>query len=706
MLCQAFQSVRSPRSKHRVTPTVEPLERRDLFAVSITNLGTYNGFPLSPLGINDRGQVVGNAGSPTGFLYTPGKGPVTLHTGVANVQALFVRAINNSGEIAGWYLDDNNMGHGIVWGPNGSSPVTLSGGSPSTAWDINNSGEVVGAFNSPTPELSVNVVASDWSSRTSEPEDLGAGSGSLAMAINDAGDIVGGAGTPNTGQPFISTASGLGTFLPVPVGVTGAMPTKINSSGMIVGFGDTGGGTTEAILWQIDPVSHAYTATVMGEFVPDAINDNGIVVGITGTGTGADDSAVIWTQSTGMVHLQDLVSPKLGWIFQTATAINNHNAITGRGSFHGHPVGYVIQGLHLPKLRQTPLAPDLSIQFDNAHIVPAQAPDLLLSQLFGGEQVRVPVIVQNVGLGPARGGVTITLSFHTLTPGAITWATEHETISLEAGKQKTFTFTLTVPKRLVTGGQYSVWAEISSRTIHESDAGHDTNNLAITFARFDYVGAPAHGFSTGVYFHIIRDTVQYQWVLPGVAYVEPFVATWVGDSLAPYKNAQGVPTIGVGIDLNTVSGQTKADLAAAVRAYYLANYSKTLGDDDAVIALLIKQARPLTAKRPAPQAITANDDAVLFNDDIAASAALASEEVGSPWSSLSGQEQIALVDAVYRLGYLPAAVISALNAPASPDFVWAGFALVNSLGAKPGKTATLRVEAEYQDLLAANVALL
>jgi hypothetical protein len=45
-------------------------------------------------------------------------------------------------------------------------------------------------------------------------------------------------------------------------------------------------------------------------------------------------------------------------------------------------------------------------------------------------------------------------------------------------------------------------------------------------------------------------------------------------------------------------------------------------------------------------------------------------------------------------------VVSVLNAPGGPDFVLAGFARANAGGSLRSKAVRLRVEAEYQNLLA------
>ncbi len=691
---------RGGRRVGRVRPTVEALERRDLPTFSITNLGTYNGLPLTPAGINDQGQVAGfvapadpmTPGPFTAFLYTPGKGMTTLQSDDANARSVQARAINDAGQIVGSNIGGDSKVHAILWNNNGTSPTTLSGDPSSMAMDINAGGEIVGSSTF-TGGTTPSTDAADWAGGASDPVDLGPG---VAMGVNAAGDVVGAVtGTqPGMSQPVVVPGGGdTGDVLLLPAGDTLGTATDINKEGNVVGWGEQEGTLIpDGFLWKFNPQTHAYTRTFLGHFLPFAINDNDIVVGYSGgTGTGLPATAVFWEASLGEVSLQKLVPAPLGWTLQTAIDINDHDVITGRGTVKGQQVGYV--------LKAVPPNADLNVQLDDDHLVPVRATDLHLSQLYGGEQVRVPVVVVNNGPDDAEGTVQIALAFD-LTPGVrnvTPWTTRVEEINLAPGEKVTFVYTLTVPKTLAAGEHYIVAAHLQSSDIG-TEPDEDTSDT-----KYEFVGTAAAGFSSSGYFQMVRDTLHGKAV-PGVnrTDLQGFVGHWLGDSPWPYKNAQGVPMISVGIDLATVSGRTKTDLAAAVRAYYLAKDGQHLGNDDAVIALLIGQALPVDPRHPgrhAPQAITTSDDHKLFADASAARVALATQETGSVWSSLTGREKIALIDAVYRQGRLPLAVSAGLEAAGGPDFVRAGFALANAAGT----TAGLRVEAEYQELLSASV---
>jgi hypothetical protein len=680
-------------------PGVESLERRDLLAVSITGLGNLDGQPLTPAGVNDQGQVVGYVQpSPTSppiaaFLYTQGKGAVALQTGVANVQSVSAFAINDAGQIAGVYGDATGT-HAIFWGANGTNPTTLPGPGPSQAYAINSHGEVVGLANFSTNSIP-NTGAALWTSSAATPIDLGPG---LAKGINAAGDVVGLApgSQPGLYEPFICPANGSEMTLPLLTGYTTGAAYGINQAGTIVGEVSVGNSLNpEAVLWK--KTAAGYTVQDIGSFMPLAINDNGVVVGYSGgTGTGQPAVAQVWSPRTGLMTMQQLVGTNSGWTFQTASAINDRNDIVGVGTMQGQQSTVGVNGIaSLPHSREV----NLGIHLDDAHVVPVPARDLHLSQLYGGEQVYVPVTVTNDGTNRAAGTVRITLALDTEipVPTFVPWATRTEAINLGPGRSVSFRFVLTVPKSLVAGQKYTLAAVVRSTSLNISPAQDASTTL------YDYVGAASTGFSGGAYFQVIRDTLQGISVVPGIDGNDPesFVAHWVGDSLWPYINAHGVPTIGVGIDLKTVTGQTRSYLAASVRGYYQQTYNEQLGGDDAVIAMLIAQARPIGAETHAPQALSTSEDPSVFAVSNAPVAAQAAQESGNEWYYLGAAEQAALIDAVYRSGQVPATVDSALNA-STPDFAWAGFALINAAGAVRG-TARLRVEAEYQDLLSAHL---
>ena len=115
--------------------------------------------------------------------------------------------INNSGQIVGYATTPSNVAtHAALW-TNSTSPAidlgTLPGGGYSIASGINASGQIVGQ----SSNILTNYHAVSWTNRFTTAIDLGTLGGSIGAAggVNDSGQIVGSAYTVNN-------ATSLGTF--------------------------------------------------------------------------------------------------------------------------------------------------------------------------------------------------------------------------------------------------------------------------------------------------------------------------------------------------------------------------------------------------------------------------------------------------------------------------------------------------------------
>jgi uncharacterized membrane protein len=117
----------------------------------------YNGRAFTPIdvpgatvtavtGLNDHGAVVGfyedsGTGQVLGFLRSS-RGNVT------SIDGAFPLAINNAGNIVGWYIDDGIMRGFVSTSVTADdfSPIDFPGASMTVASDINQSGQVVGWY--------------------------------------------------------------------------------------------------------------------------------------------------------------------------------------------------------------------------------------------------------------------------------------------------------------------------------------------------------------------------------------------------------------------------------------------------------------------------------------------------------------------------------------------------------------------------------
>lgn len=153
------------------------------------------------------------------------------------------------------------------------------------------------------------------------------GEGSV-VALNNGNTVVGVRTSPTTGTqtPLVSVAGATWTTLPMPAGATGAFPTDLNDSGVIVGVAAMATGR-RAIRWT--PTAGGYVIEMIpllpGEPANYAtgINNLGQVVGaragILGTPYGF---GWIYSDAAGLVDL----NATYGW-FATPNDINDHGVI-------------------------------------------------------------------------------------------------------------------------------------------------------------------------------------------------------------------------------------------------------------------------------------------------------------------------------------------------------------------------------------------
>lgn len=153
------------------------------------------------------------------------------------------------------------------------------------------------------------------------------GDGSV-VAINNADTVAGVRTSPGTGvqTPLVSVAGGAWTTLPMPAGATGALPTDLNDSGVIVGVASMSTGR-RAIRWTPNGAGYGIDVIPLlpGELANYAtgINNFGQVVGaragILGTPYGF---GWLYTDAGGLVDL----NAAYGW-FATPNDINDNGVI-------------------------------------------------------------------------------------------------------------------------------------------------------------------------------------------------------------------------------------------------------------------------------------------------------------------------------------------------------------------------------------------
>jgi len=297
----------------------------------VSLLGNLGGVDIAPAGVNSSGQISGTAANAQGdyraFLYD---GAQIKDLGTAGGQQSRGGALNNSGQVAGTAYYDSGTG-GVVW--QGGS-YTAIGGAGTWANAVNNSGQVAGAA-SYGGDTHATVAAGG------AIQDLGTlpgGSWSSAYAINDQGQVVG-YGDTSSGRfrAFVWSAEEgiemLGTL-----GGSQSYAMAISGNGLIAGHSTAGNGYTHAFLWNGlvmtdlgtfgDGNSHAY-----------GVNSAGDVVGYS-DGSGFSGTHAFLYHQGGLLDLNSLISPVAGLELIEAYGINGAGQIAGAALWNNQEVLY------------------------------------------------------------------------------------------------------------------------------------------------------------------------------------------------------------------------------------------------------------------------------------------------------------------------------------------------------------------------------
>jgi len=308
----------------------------------ITDIGTFEGQDTTnittyPQAINDSGQVVGYSNKLVfdstvalhPFIW--GGGVMTdlipYDTSTGNSTAF---DINNNGQVVGSFSTTSGpippghsrTDHAYVWDEvNGIKDLGVLGGYFSAALGINNSGQVVGGTNVDGGSTRAFI----WD-ETNEMQDL-LGVTSNAEAINDAGVVVGTASIEAIHVSFIWDEIQEVREI---MSISGpAYPFDINNSGQVVGryWPDE-----RAFIWDETNGMQDIGTLAEGITLARSINNLGQVVGSSRIDN-------VWHaflyQNGSMDDLNDLIPEGSGWVLEHAQDINNNGQIVGIGFFNG-----------------------------------------------------------------------------------------------------------------------------------------------------------------------------------------------------------------------------------------------------------------------------------------------------------------------------------------------------------------------------------
>ena len=347
---------------------------------------------------------------------------------------------------------------------------------------------------------------------------------------------------------------------------------------------------------------------------------------------------------------------------------------------------------------------DLDVTVVSGAVTPTQAKDLNLLHFFGGEKLTIPTEIKNYGPGAANGSATVSVYLSTtnnLNGTPVLLGQKTVNINLGNNARQTVALDVTVPTTLATGEEYFIVAKVTTPLTQST-----INDVRASDRRFEFVGTPTNtaAFTPNaqgkiLYFEFVRDTLKNRLAVleanPLARFndAQSFIGSFQGDELFPYLK-DGVPTIGLGINLNTLDSYMEHIVASYVRGYYKSAYRQTLtGSDAAIIAMLKVQA--YSGGHTA--AISKANDQSLFALTYPDRQGPAKQALSDyTWSQVNPMAKIAVMDMVYATGSVQQNMISPLK---DLDYVRAGFRLIDSPRTTVSEFGTLRVKAEYQNLL-------
>jgi hypothetical protein len=407
------------------------------------------------------------------------------------------------------------------------------------------------------------------------------------------------------------------------------------------------------------------------------------------------------------------------------------------------PVYVVVDSIHGPfqtyhlNVESTPLpAPSI----DNARVVPSVATDLHLNELFGSEQINVPVsLIDLAQSGPA----TLAIGISASSDGSHASTIPISQLTVSGVVQKSTQFTLspglasvtaraTVPTNLPASAKYYLVAQITGPVSNE-------RLITISSQSYEYVGTPASSYAAlfngslanstfkadipgtwDDYFSYVRNLLSGDTSKRAIqrapdasvsagangglnpASPESFIEAFEGLKTAPYLDGNTHPSIGIGINLNTFDSGTlfssptwtelKTDLASF-------NPANTKGKSDKSILTWLEG---LAAQKSPPSVISNASAQTIFDQTWPTYERAAANYLGDTWDELDTYAQTAMTDMQFN-GVLSAytSMVKALSVSNGPDYLVAAFQIANSKSAYDpnNRGLNLRREAEFQDLL-------
>jgi len=285
------------------------------YPYQVVDLGTN----MSPWAINDLGEVAGGGymGYGQAFLWTSSQG--IQYLGTLGGQNSTAYDISNSGVIVGASQITNQPERAFKWTATGGIQQLQLLGNQSIAWAVNESGEIAGLH------VQNDVLACYWDSNGTAHSAGGVGTAQQQSfrGINEAGVAAGFGRSDSDGHHHAFTWTMAGGVRDL--GVLAGEETHvkaISDSGMIVGYSNPG---AIAYAWSEADGLHILPPLSGQCSSAEGVNSNDEVVGAY-WGASTPSHAFLWTQDKGIFD----ISPP-GWTGTFAYDINKWGWIVGAG---------------------------------------------------------------------------------------------------------------------------------------------------------------------------------------------------------------------------------------------------------------------------------------------------------------------------------------------------------------------------------------